>query len=375
MGEAWGGGKSIGQGWYRSYINVYGSSSTNTTYTYKVRCLGQLQNIDGWSASYMWRGDWKGSSYSWTKIRDGNMYCSWSSGYNNTNFDNTYTFTVNRTTSDWNAWHACSVQCSSNGESQTSSYVTIPKKPSYAVSYNGNSTYNSYTNSTVSNTPGGQTKWYGDNLTLSSTKPTKANTTANGYTVTYNYNYSGSTNTTDTPTDTYSYTFSKWNTSSDGKGTNYNAGATYSSNSAATLYAIWDRSVSRGSVELPTPSRAGFTFLGWSTNSTATTGTYNGGDSYTPTAVTTLYAIWRANLGEGYILKATSSSATWADLIATQTEMTSTLYKAGGEYSGWSVDSSGYVVCFGFRIKLNGSTLVKGTDKPIRGAKYYYYIS
>ena len=325
-------------------------------------------------SSHMWyNNNWGG----WGAIHDSaNMYCSWSSNWQNTNFDHTYTYTVNRGTSAATRWHGVGVWCGSGTHSDCSSTISIPAKPSYTVSYNGNSTYNGYTNSTVSNTPGGQTKWYDDNLTLSSTKPTKADTTADGYVVTYNYNYSsGPENTTETPTNTYSYTFNTWNTASNGTGTNYAAGATYSTNAAVTLYAIWNRSVSKGSVTHPTPTRAGFTFLGWSTSATATTGTYNGGDSYTPTAATILYAVWRANLGEGYVLKATSSSATWADLISTQTQSTSTLYAAGGEYSGWSVDSSGYVVCFGFRIKLNGSTLVKGTDKPIRGAKYYYYIS
>ena len=35
------------------------------------------------------------------------------------------------------------------------------------------------------------------------------------------------------------YTFSKWNTNSSGTGTSYNSGATYSSNASVTLYAVW----------------------------------------------------------------------------------------------------------------------------------------
>lgn len=35
------------------------------------------------------------------------------------------------------------------------------------------------------------------------------------------------------------YTFLRWNTKADGTGTNYNAGATYSTDSAVTLYAQW----------------------------------------------------------------------------------------------------------------------------------------
>lgn len=78
---------------------------------------------------------------------------------------------------------------------------TVPALPTYTVSYNANG---------GSGAPGNQTKTYGVNLTLSSTKPTRSG-----------------------------YTFSKWNTASNGSGTNYNPGASYTSNAALTLYAQW----------------------------------------------------------------------------------------------------------------------------------------
>lgn len=43
------------------------------------------------------------------------------------------------------------------------------------------------------------------------------------------------------------------------------------------------------------PTRTGYTFLGWSTSSTATSATYGAGGSYTANASATLYAVWRAN--------------------------------------------------------------------------------
>ena len=43
------------------------------------------------------------------------------------------------------------------------------------------------------------------------------------------------------------------------------------------------------------PSKTGASFLGWSTNSSATTATYHPGDSITITANTTLYAVWGTN--------------------------------------------------------------------------------
>lgn len=91
-----------------------------------------------------------------------------------------------------------------NGDSATtdvSFYVDVPAWTSYAVSYNANG---------GSGAPSGQTKWKDETLTLSSTKPTRTG-----------------------------YTFSKWNTKSDGSGTSYSSGGSYTANSAATLYAIW----------------------------------------------------------------------------------------------------------------------------------------
>ena len=41
------------------------------------------------------------------------------------------------------------------------------------------------------------------------------------------------------------------------------------------------------------PTRSGFDFLGWSTNSTATSATYAPGGSYTTNAQVTLYAVWQ----------------------------------------------------------------------------------
>ena len=71
----------------------------------------------------------------------------------------------------------------------------------YTVSYNANG---------GTGAPANQTKTYGVNLTLSSTKPTRTN-----------YNFLG------------------WSTSADG-GVVYNSGGVYSANAATTLYAVWE---------------------------------------------------------------------------------------------------------------------------------------
>lgn len=50
------------------------------------------------------------------------------------------------------------------------------------------------------------------------------------------------------------------------------------------------------------PVRAGYTFQGWSTSSTAASPTYQAGASYTANASITLYAVWKSN-GNVYLYK------------------------------------------------------------------------
>ncbi len=154
--------------------------------------------------------------------------------------------------------------------------VSVPAWTSYKVTYNANG---------GSGAPGQQTKWKDQALTLSTTKPTRTG-----------------------------YTFSKWNTKSDGSGTSYNSGASYTGNAALTLYAIWTpitytvtynaNGGTLGSVKSQTKTygvtlkltgtatRTNYKFLGWSTNKSATTATYATGANFTTNANTTLYAIW-----------------------------------------------------------------------------------
>ena len=73
----------------------------------------------------------------------------------------------------------------------------------YTISYNANG---------GSGAPSNQTKYYNNNLTLSSTKPTLTG-----------------------------YTFQSWNTKADGTGTNYAAGGSYTTNADVTLYAMWKK--------------------------------------------------------------------------------------------------------------------------------------
>lgn len=190
------------------------------------------------------------------------------------------------TTNNWSYATYCS-NTDYTGTSRTLTLYAQWEKERYTISYDANG---------GTGAPSAQTKIYGTALTLSSTKPSRSSTTANGYLVTFKLNAGDTTtnHTTAYQIVTTSYAFSKWNTAANGSGTNYSSGASYTANAAATLYAQWDSSPSRGSVAKPTdPTRTGYTFQGWATTSSATSS--NVTFPYTPTANTTLYAVWKAN--------------------------------------------------------------------------------
>ncbi len=153
------------------------------------------------------------------------------------------------------------------------------KANTYTVSYNANG---------GSGAPSSQTKTYGKNLTLTSSKPTKSG-----------------------------YAFKNWNTKADGSGTSYAPGATYSSNAAVTLYAQWSANTytvsynANGGNNPPAsqtkthginltltsskPTRTGYTFKSWNTKADGSGTSYAPGATYSSNAAVTLYAQWSAN--------------------------------------------------------------------------------
>ena len=149
----------------------------------------------------------------------------------------------------------------------------------FTITYNANG---------GSGAPGSQTKTHGVSLTLSSTKPTRTG-----------------------------YTFLGWSKSSTATSASYSAGGMFTENEATTLYAVWKINTykisynANGGSGAPgsqtktygktltlsstKPTRTGYTFLGWSESSTATSATYSAGGAFTKNVNTTLYAVWRAN--------------------------------------------------------------------------------
>ena len=162
-----------------------------------------------------------------------------------------------------------------------SAEVTYSVK-TYAVTYNANG---------GTGAPSTQYKTHGTALTLSSTKPTKASTSPGNYTVTLNANGGTCSSASLTAKRTTSYTFSTWNTNASGTGTSYASGASYTTNAALSLYAIYSSSTTTASVTLPTPTKDGYDFMGWATSASATSGSTG---SYKPSGNVTLYAIWGA---------------------------------------------------------------------------------
>lgn len=141
----------------------------------------------------------------------------------------------------------------------------------YTVSYSGNGA----TSGSVANTSHNNK----ESSALSSSTFTRQ----------YAISFNGNGGTADTSSMTATYIHAGWSYN----GTNYSlgqnvTGLTSTANGTVTMSARW----TGGTITLPGASRSGYRLLGWSTNSNATQASYRAGDSYAPTATTTLYAVW-----------------------------------------------------------------------------------
>lgn len=257
-------------------LTVTQSSETNTTATlsYKLEYLayGYAASTNGVGRSYTITingstaktGTYNINGVKSTKtITSGTVSVTKGTSAKSVSFK--ITFAINLT---WGSTHKDSVSASGT--------ISVAAKPSYTVKYNANG---------GSGAPTSQTKWYGTTLTLSSTKPTRTG-----------------------------YTFQGWGTSASTSTVSYAAGASYTANAAATLYAVWKANTytvtynANGGTGGPTtqtktygvaltitstqPTRTNYNFLGWATTSDAVTVTYASGASYTANVAATLYAVW-----------------------------------------------------------------------------------
>lgn len=166
-----------------------------------------------------------------------------------------------------------------NGDSATKSIsltVSVPAWTSYTVKYNANG---------GSGAPSSQTKWKDQTLTLSSTKPTRTGysfqgwgTSASDTSVDY---AAGAKYTANSGTTLYAI----WKANTYTVSYNANGGSGAPSSQTKTYGVTLTLSSTK-------PTRTNYTFKGWGTSASATTVAYSSGASYTTNAAITLYAIW-----------------------------------------------------------------------------------
>lgn len=192
------------------------------------------------------------------------------------------TFTVAREKSDVNVGFGCSMDFNITwagvygGNKATNGVVTVPRKPSWTISFNANG---------GTGAPGSMTKWYGENITIPSNIPSRTG-----------------------------YVFKGWGYSASSATVNYNPGVLYGEDGDRTLYAVWQAitytvayNANGGSgapgnqiktygknLTLSTvkPTRTNYRFVGWGTSAFSTTVSYQPGSVYTSNSSIILYAIW-----------------------------------------------------------------------------------
>lgn len=167
---------------------------------------------------------------------------------------------------------------------------TVVINASWETYYDG-----AQTNYGMTATSGGVTK------TISAFDGTKRSSGSGSFTGTYSISGNGSA------TKTITVTFKNFNTDNDDSATKnvsfnvtvpawtsykitYNANGGSGAPGAQTKWK--DQTLTLSSTK---PTRTGYSFLGWSTSSSATSATYSAGGSYTANSAATLYAVWKAN--------------------------------------------------------------------------------
>ena len=269
------------------------TSKWGNNYSPQVRLSVGVANLNGGTARVTWILDYVTSGYaaytngvarSWSIAIDGQVRSGTFNinGVSSTTRISSGTIDVARGTSARNIAVSASFNFdvswagSYSGSRTASGSVGVERKVSYTVSFNANG---------GSGAPGAQTRWYGEVITLSSTRPTR-----------------------------YGYIFQGWAKSSSGA-VEYQPGSKYGLDANTTLYAIWKAETytisfnANGGSGAPgnqtktygqtltlsstKPTRTNYNFLGWATSSGSSTAEYQAGGSYTNNAAVTLYAVWQ----------------------------------------------------------------------------------
>lgn len=284
---------------YTVTYNANGGSSTPSSQT-STRTI--TYSFNGWNTNNSGTGTNYSAATNYTFSANATLYANWGSSYTNNSI--TLPAAISRNNDTLNS-HVVSYNANGGSSTPSSQTSTITRKWTFGGWNTNNSGTGTNYNASSSYTPSANTtlyaKWSSSDTQNSITLPSaisRANGAAAGYNVTYNANGgSNAPSSTTSGNRTITYTFSKWAAGS-ASGTTYSAGASYTPSAATTMYATWTSSTSANSswtCSSQVPTRTGYTFLGWSTNSSATTATYTAGSTYTITGALTLYAVWKVN--------------------------------------------------------------------------------
>lgn len=269
------------------------SSYWGNNYSPRIRLSVSVANLNGNTARVTWVLDYVASGYAaytngiaraWSVNIDGQVR---SGSYNINGISSTTrissgTIDVSRTNTSRNISCSASLNFdvtwngSYSGTRSASGSIGVEKRVSYTVSFNANG---------GTGAPGNQTKWHGQNITISSTRPTRTG-----------------------------YIFQGWAKSSSGA-VEYQPGSAYGIDASVTFYAKWspetytikfDANGGSGAPGNQTktygqtltlsstrPTRTNYNFIGWGTSSGSTTAAYQPGGSYTSNGNATLYAVWQ----------------------------------------------------------------------------------
>lgn len=201
--------------------------------------------------------------------------------------------------------------------------IGVTVGPEYTVTYDANGGTGTFAS---------QTKTYGNSVTLNNAVPTRTG-----------------------------YTFLGWSTDKTATTAEYKAGDTYTADADATLYAVWKQITytikfdANGGTGAPTaqtkiygekltlstvtPTREGYTFIGWGDSDNPTAARYGAGSHYTYNRNDVLTAVWLINtytitydVGEGWAVLESETKDHGTDLVLNKTAPTRTGYT----FLGWA---------------------------------------
>jgi uncharacterized repeat protein (TIGR02543 family) len=348
--------------------NVTTTPLVPTTYTvsYNNGNGSTFGNVPG-SSTYTNGATVTVSGNTGTLTRTGYTFAGWNTlGGTGPNYNPGDTFTISANVTFYAQWTP----------------VVPPPPSTYNVSYNANGS------STSGSVPG-------------------SSTYTNGATVTVSGNTGTLTRT--------GYTFAGWNTLNN-TGPNYNPGDTFTISANVAFYAQWAPNPTTYTVsynnnggsgtltDFSSPytagsnvtvlgntfSRYGYTFAGWSTNSSGTGSDYNGGDTFIINANTILYAQWipippppqisytltyNGNGGVGSEPALTTEYSGGTSVTILSNSGSPVLSKLGYGFAGWNTlaDGSGtnYVGGDGDTFAINANTTLYA-NWIIGGTRLYY---